>query len=138
MNKNTRVDVAVSIGTNINWQNRENQQLIDALLALKNSKEAEAFLRDLMTTGEIEEFGKRLEAARLLSKDIQYNTIIESTGLSSTTIARISKWLKGSLGGYRLILARLSAPRNNSGQILNKNLHHRNSTKLGKGLSLSS
>ena len=79
------------------------------IFSIENTNEAEAFLRDLMTAGEIEEFGKRLEATRLLSKDVQYNAIIESTGLSSTTIARISKWLKGSLGGYRLILARLSS-----------------------------
>src|SRR3990167_8045941 len=92
----------------IDWNKKENKQLIEAVLALKNADEAERFLRDLMTEGEIKEFSNRLEAASLLSKDVQYNTIIEDTGLSSTTIARISKWLKGSLGGYRLILSRLS------------------------------
>ncbi|KKQ28417.1 MAG: TrpR-related protein YerC/YecD, partial [Parcubacteria group bacterium GW2011_GWB1_37_13] len=81
----------------INWNGKENKQLIEAVLALKNADEAKRFLRDLMTEGEIKEFSNRLEAASLLSKDIQYNTIIESTGLSSTTVARISKWLKGSL-----------------------------------------
>ena len=106
------------------WKTKENKQLIEALLSLESTTEAEAFLRDLMTAGEIEEFGKRLEAARLLMKDVQYNAIIESTGLSSTTIARISKWLKGSLGGYRLILNRLSE-------------HHHSPSKLKKGLSLS-
>lgn len=109
----------------INWNTKENKQLIEAVLALKNTDEAERFLRDLMTELEIKEFSNRLEAASLLSKDVQYNAIIESTGLSSTTIARISKWLKGSLGGYRLILSRLSN-------------HHHNSSKLGKGLSLRS
>lgn len=106
-----------------NWNTKENKQLVEAVLSLKNSNEAERFLRDLMTEGEIKEFANRLEAASLLSKDVQYNAIIESTGLSSTTIARISKWLKGSAGGYRIILSRLS--------------HHSNSSKLRKGLSLS-
>ena len=116
----------------LNWKTKENRQFVEALLSLKNTNEAELFLRDLMTQGEIEEFGKRLEAARLLSKDVQYNAIIESTGLSSTTIARISKWLKGSLGGYRLILNRLAdAPTK-----LKTNQHHSNPTKLGKGLLL--
>ncbi len=91
----------------VNWNSKKNQQLLEAVLALKNTEEAEFFLRDLMTQGEIQEFSNRLEAARLLSKDVQYNTIIENTGLSSTTIARISKWLKGPIGGYRLILKRL-------------------------------
>jgi len=126
MNRNTSVGTVLSLEGKMDWNTKENKQLVNAILSLANTDEAERFLRDLMTAGEIEEFGKRLEAARLLSKEVQYSAIIESTGLSSTTIARISKWLKGSLGGYRLILSRLS----------NNDLHHNNSTKLGKGLSL--
>jgi TrpR-related protein YerC/YecD len=107
----------------INWNNKENKQLIEAVLALKNADETRRFLRDLLTEQEIKEFANRLEAARLLSKNVQYCAIIESTGLSSTTIARISKWLKSSLGGYRLILSRLN--------------HHHTPLKLTKGLSAS-
>jgi TrpR-related protein YerC/YecD len=107
----------------VNWNIKENNQFLRAILSLESSDEAKRFLRDLMTEGEITEFGKRLEAARLLSRDTQYAAIIERTGLSSTTIARISKWLKGSLGGYRLILNRIN--------------HHHNPQKLGKGLSLT-
>jgi TrpR-related protein YerC/YecD len=103
------------------WNRKESTQFLEALLSLKNADEAKRFLRDLMTEGEIEEFGKRLEAARLLSRSVQYNAIIEKTGLSSTTIARISKWLKGSLGGYRLVIGRMS--------------HHHLSAQAGKGLS---
>ena len=109
------------------WNKRENKQLVNAFLELKNADEAKRFLRDIMTEKEIKEFANRLEAATLLSKDVQYNTIIEDTGLSSTTIARISKWLKGSLGGYRLILSRLYP----------NSIHHYNSSKIGKGLSLN-
>ena len=88
----------------LDWNIKENEQLLSAFLILKNKDEAGRFLRDLMTKGEIEEFAKRLEAARLLSRDVQYLAIIEKTGLSSTTIARISKWLKGPLGGYCLVI----------------------------------
>ena len=129
-NKNTSVGTVrliQEIGPKINWNTKENKQLLEAVLALKNADEAKRFLRDLMTEDEIREFANRLEAASLLSRDVQYNAISESTGLSSTTIARISKWLKGSLGGYRLVLSRLS----------NSSLHHHNSSKLRKGLSLS-
>lgn len=106
----------------IKWNIKENKQLLEAVLSLKNADEAKRFLRDIMTPTEIQEFSNRLEAARLLSKNVQYNAIIESTGLSSTTVARISKWLKGSLGGYRLILSRMPN-------------HHHNSFELKKGLS---
>lgn len=106
----------------IDWNTKENKQLVEAILTLENADETKRFLRDLMTEVEIKEFANRLEAASLLSKDVQYNAIIESTGLSSTTIARISKWLKGPLGGYRLILTRLSN-------------HHHTPLKLAKGSS---
>src|SRR3989338_359880 len=127
MNKNTSmktVRLVTEIGPDTDWNTKEKRQLLEAILALKNADEAKRFLRDLLTAEEIEEFATRLEAARLLSRDVQYNAISESTGLSSTTIARIAKWLRGSLGGGCLILARLF---NN----------HRNSSKLRKGLSLS-
>lgn len=127
MNKNTSIGVVKlieSIGPKIDWNTKINKQLVEAILTLKNTDEARRFLRDLMTEYEIQEFASRLEAASLLAKDAQYSTIIENTGLSSTTIARIAKWLNGSLGGYRLILSRLSN-------------HHHNSSKFGKGLHLS-
>lgn len=132
MNDNTSINTVKKVGTNINWQNKENGQFLRAILSLKDEKEASVFLRDLMTEGEIVEFAKRLEAARLLSQDMQYNYINERTGLSSTTIARISKWLNGSLGGYRLVLNRLA----NTSNKLSASQHHHNPTKLEKGLSL--
>ena len=116
------VKLIKQIGTDMDWKAKDKGQLLNALLACKNRDEMARFLRDLMTKQEIEEFAKRLQAARMLSEDTQYNAIIEKTGLSSTTVARIAKWLNGSLGGYRIILNRLSN-------------HHHLSPKLGKGLS---
>ena len=113
----------------IDWNIKENKQLIEAILSLKNPEEVKCLLRDLMTVNEIDEFSNRLEAARLLSKNTQYSAIIGKTGLSSTTIARISKWLKGSLGGYRLVLNRLTSNKSNTS-------HHTHSQNfVGKGLS---
>ena len=136
MNKNTKIGtvrLVTEIGPDADWNTKESKQLIAAVLALKNADEAKRFLRDLLTVEEIAEFSTRLEAARLLSRDVQYNAISESTGLSSTTIARIAKWLKGSLGGYRLILSRLgTTPR------LKLGAGHSNSSPQRKGLRLSS
>lgn len=115
----------------INWETRENQQFLESFLTLKNKDEAKRFLRDLMTEGEIKEFANRFEAARLLTRSVQYCEIIEKTGLSSTTIARISKWLKGPLGGYRLVLKRIPSTllRTDSRQ------HPHSQNSVGKGLS---
>ena len=110
MNKNTSIKIIKmiqGIGSEVDWNNKKNKQFVEAILNLKNADEAKRFLRDIMTEKEINEFSNRLEAASLLSKDVQYNAIIENNGLSSTTVARISKWLKGNSGGYRLILPRL-------------------------------
>ena len=52
----------------IDWNTKENKQLVEGILSLQTAHETQRFLRDLMTEGEIIEFAKRLEAARMLSK----------------------------------------------------------------------
>lgn len=110
----------------IDWKTSEQKQLIEAFLSLETKAEVQAFLRDIMTESEIQEFSKRLEAARLLSVGTQYTDIVSKTGLSSTTVARISKWLKASTDGYKTVIARLGGK------------HHTLSSYSGKGLSLHS
>lgn len=121
----------MKISADFKWNTKENTQLVDAFLTLKSPDETKRFLRDIMTEGEIEEFAKRLEAARLLSGNTEYTKIIDSTGLSSTTIARISKWLKGSLGGYRIVLGRLGSTK----LATSSKGHRHNPSPVGKGLS---
>lgn len=104
-----------------NWNNEKTKDLIKAILALKNKKEAQAFLRDLLTEKELIEFGNRWKAVNMLGEEISYKNIAQDTGLSSRTIARISKWLKNGKGGYGLILKRLK--------------HHDNLPLFGKRLS---
>jgi TrpR-related protein YerC/YecD len=133
MNKNTDVETVKlikGIGSQIDWNTKENNQFVAAILTLKTADETKRFLRDLMTESEIKEFANRLETAFLLSKNVQYDAITEDTGLSSKTVARIAKWLNGSLGGYRLVLARLP-------KTTFKNSNHHPLSKLRKGLSLT-
>ncbi|MEZ4180121.1 MAG: YerC/YecD family TrpR-related protein [Candidatus Doudnabacteria bacterium] len=91
--------------------NKRDNKIIDnlmvAVLALNTKTEAKKFFRDLLTETELIEFGKRWEVACLLSNNTPYTKIEQRTGLSSTTIARISKWLKNGMGGYKLIISRL-------------------------------
>ncbi len=90
------------------WDNQKTDDLIDAILALKNIKEAKLFLRDLLTEKELVEFGNRWKAVKMLDRKVVYAKITEETGLSSTTVARISRWLKSGMGGYGLVLKRIS------------------------------
>lgn len=86
------------------WEGSDTDALIKAFLAMRDSKEMKSFLRDLLTESEIVEFGKRFRAARSIAKSIHYDAIIEDTGLSSRTIARIKKWYKHGKGGYQLAI----------------------------------
>lgn len=91
----------------VKWDNSVTEDLFRAILALRNLREAKRFFRDLLTEKEILDFANRWEAAQMLDKRVSYAHIEEVTGLSSTTIARISKWLYHGMDGYRLMLKRL-------------------------------
>ena len=82
--------------------------LEEAIKELKNIEEIQSFMSDLFTDAELNEFRKRWQAAQLLSQDVPYSEIETVTGLSSTTVARVSKWLRSGKGGYRLVLDRLA------------------------------
>lgn len=91
----------------MDWKSKQNQRLIQAILALKTADEAKRFLRDLMTEGEIQECAKRLKTAEMLSNKLPYSAIEKETGFSSTTVARVAKWLNTGEGGYRSMIAKL-------------------------------
>ena len=90
------------------WDNQKTEDLIDVILALESKKEAKLFLRDLLTETELLELGNRWKAAQMLFDKAIYTEIIKETGLSSTTIARISKCIREGMGGYDLMLKKLS------------------------------
>ena len=88
----------------LNWKNEYSNDLFETILKLKNIDQANNFFRDLLTEKEIIEFSQRWRAAKMLNKKVSYKEIEAETGLSSTTIARIHKWLKYGTGGYKLMI----------------------------------
>ncbi|MEK6409065.1 MAG: YerC/YecD family TrpR-related protein [Acidobacteriota bacterium] len=82
------------------------ESLYKAILDLRNLGEADRFFRDLLTATETEELAERWKAARLLAEGVPYTQIIEQTGLSSTTVARVARWVKAGAGGYKTALKR--------------------------------
>lgn len=103
----------------MNWKTDKNKELLEAILVLKNKDNAANFLRDLMTENEINEFATRLQTAKLLLNKTPYSQIQKETGFSTTTIARVSKWLNTGTGGYQFILNKM---------------HHHNPSFVKKGL----
>ncbi|MCF7835177.1 DNA-binding transcriptional regulator [Candidatus Gracilibacteria bacterium] len=83
---------------------KKSLNLQKSFLKLKTPKQVFNFLRDLLTEDEILEFSQRLEIATRLYKGQNYKEIENQTGTSSTTIARVAKFLKGDFGGYRKVL----------------------------------
>lgn len=90
------------------WRTKEVNELFDVILLLENKTAAANFFRDLLTEPELAEFANRWKVVRLLAKNTPYSTIEQQIGMSSTTIARISKWLTNGTGGYRKALSKLN------------------------------
>ncbi|MBI2624628.1 hypothetical protein HYW67_04065 [Candidatus Parcubacteria bacterium] len=89
------------------WDTKDSKHLFHAILELETVDEAKRFFRDLLTENEIIEFSRRWRVARLLSRGTPYTKIEAATGMSSTTIARIHRWLKSGMGGYRSMIIKL-------------------------------
>ncbi len=82
------------------FQSPHKQQLLEAISSCPNQEDLARLLRDLLTVEEIEEISMRLEVARLLYIKVPYSQIQATTQFSSTTIARVSNWLKSGADGY--------------------------------------
>ena len=89
------------------WINRDTDSLFQVVLELKNLTEARKFFRDLLTEKELLEFAQRWKVAKMLFAGKAYVDIERKTGMSSTTIARIHRWLKSGMGGYKLMIKKV-------------------------------
>ncbi|TFI58574.1 TrpR like protein, YerC/YecD [Sphingomonas parva] len=86
---------------------RDAQALTDdlcaALLTPRNREEMARLLTDLCTPSEIRTLAERWHVARLLDgSDLSYRDIHEATGVSTTTIVRVARFLRQEPNqGYR-------------------------------------
>ncbi len=84
----------------------DKKMLFQAVLHIKTIKECEDFFYDLCTPVEIEEFASRWLIARMLFKKKAYRQISKETGVSTTTVGRVARFLKYGNNGYKTILKR--------------------------------
>jgi len=82
--------------------------LAQALCALRTSDEARALLADLCTPTEVHSLAERWHVARLLDAgELTYREIHDATGVSTTTIVRVARFLRQEDNqGYRMLLDR--------------------------------
>lgn len=87
----------------------EVKALYDAFALLENSEEIKRFMIDLCTPGEISAFAERLAIARLLEEgQLSYRDISAKTGASTTTVARVARFLRQEpYQGYKIVLDRI-------------------------------
>ena len=87
------------------------RDLCGALLVPQTSEEMHRLLVDLCTPAEIRTLAERWHVARLLdATDLSYREIHEATGVRTTTIVRVARFLRQEPNkGYRAALDALGA-----------------------------
>jgi TrpR-related protein YerC/YecD len=95
-------------------QNESRENLALALTSVKTAEEMERFLVDLCTPAELRALAERWHVAKLLDAGEQsYRDINALTGISTTTIGRVARFLKDEPHqGYRTVLDRLQGQKN--------------------------
>jgi TrpR-related protein YerC/YecD len=85
------------------------KDLAKALISVKTAEEMERFLVDLCTPAELRALAERWHVAQLLDAGEQsYREINALTGVSTTTIGRVARFLKDEPHqGYRTVLDRM-------------------------------
>lgn len=83
------------------------ERLFKAITMLKNEEECSAFFEDLCTIMELQDMAQRLDAAVMLKKGFNYQTISKEIGISTATISRVSKCINYGSGGYNTVLQRI-------------------------------
>ncbi len=94
-----------------NTNDQRLDELCQALCLTDNEQEMRRFLVDLCSPAELRALAERWHVARLLDADqLSYRQINERTGVSTTTIGRVARFLTTEPHqGYRLVLDRLQA-----------------------------
>jgi uncharacterized protein YerC len=87
------------------WNITDKERLLQAFeIASSNRKMLEAFLSDILTEKEIEQNSNRLKVACMLYEGTSYKRIRNSSHLSPSTIARLSKKLDNKDSGFSKII----------------------------------
>ena len=89
------------------------EPLFEAILTLRTTDECRRFFKDVTTPAELNALSERWRVARLLDEGkLSYREIHEETGVSTTTITRVARFLGHEPNqGYRLVLERLKKGR---------------------------
>ncbi len=85
-------------------RNESIDELLEAILSIKDMEQCRAFFSDLCTMQELKVFSQRLQVAKRLLDGQTYEMIRSEVPVSSSTITRISTELQFGAGGYRSVI----------------------------------
>ncbi len=88
------------------WPTREHKDLFATIASLRTEDEVERFLRDLCTRSELDAMAHRWQVAKLLDQGLSCLEVAKRAHASTTTVTRVSQWLRNGEGGYSLALRR--------------------------------
>lgn len=71
---------------------------------LKTAGEAESFLRDLLTSSELDQVAERWQIVKRLAKGLPQRKVKEELNVSIEKVTRGAKAVKDSKGGFNLFL----------------------------------
>lgn len=83
------------------WKTPSLKKLAQTLTNIDSEDHMMRFLRDLCTLEELTVLSQRWKAVKLLEQGVSYRDISKQTGLSTTTVGRISHWLQHGENGYK-------------------------------------
>ena len=79
----------------------------EAVLKLKSKEDCRKFFEDVCTIKELQDVSQRLEVAKLLNEQKNYQEISKLTGASTATISRVNKCLLYGKEGYQVVLEKV-------------------------------
>lgn len=85
-------------------QDRLFSAFCEVLCGLRTPAHVRDFLKDLLNRQERLMLVRRLQVAELLLQEKTYREIQDKLGVSTTTIARVERWLHFGRNGYRRAL----------------------------------
>ena len=89
-------------------QNRAQEDLFEAISALRDTREIRSFFEDLCTPAELQALVDRWQVVEYLQQELPYRKIHDLTGVSVTTIGRVARCLSDGSGGYQTAIDRTS------------------------------
>jgi TrpR family trp operon transcriptional repressor len=82
-------------------------ELYTLFASVKNEKEAELLLKDILTPQEMESVAERWQLIQALATGMPQRDIAEKLGISISKITRGSRMLQFGAGGFKVFLERL-------------------------------